>query len=65
MTANERDWLTIPEVAQELSLSTKTIRKQIAYGELKAHRFGRAIRVKRSDLEKAMKPIKTVANILG
>lgn len=59
------DWLTVSDAAQELQVSEKTIRKQIVYGDLKAYRFGgRAIRIKRSEIEKAMKPIKSVADYL-
>jgi excisionase family DNA binding protein len=42
--------LTIKETAEALRLSRKFIYRAIEAGELGCHRFGRAIRVSRSDL---------------
>jgi excisionase family DNA binding protein len=43
--------LTVDDVAQRLSLSTKSIRRAIADGELQHYRFGGAIRVAPEDLD--------------
>ena len=37
--------------AAELNVSQKHLRRAIARGELKHHRFGRAVRIAREDLE--------------
>jgi excisionase family DNA binding protein len=37
-------------VAEQLSLSTKTIRRWIDRGELRVHRLGRQIRISEDDL---------------
>jgi excisionase family DNA binding protein len=37
-------------VAEQLSVSTKTIRRWIDRGELRAHRLGRQIRISEDDL---------------
>jgi excisionase family DNA binding protein len=44
-------FLTVGQVADELGVSTKHIRRAIAGGELPFHRFGRAVRIARQDLE--------------
>jgi len=44
-------FLTVPEVADELGVSTKHVRRAIDRGDLPIHRFGRAVRVARADLE--------------
>jgi len=41
---------TIPEVAEHLKVSPKTVRRWIAAGGLAAHRFGRQIRITGIDL---------------
>lgn len=51
-------YLTIPQAGEVLALSPTTIRRMIQRGELKAHRAGRAIRIKSSEIERALKPIK-------
>lgn len=65
MNTPQRDWHSVDQVAEILGMSTKTVRQRILYGDLRAHRFGRLIRVKQSDLEKAMKPIKSVSDVLS
>jgi excisionase family DNA binding protein len=42
---------TVNEIADELQLSTKSIRRLIQSGDLQAHQFGDAIRVSPEDLE--------------
>lgn len=45
------EMLTIAEVAQELRVCERSVRRWIENGELRRHKFGRAIRVSRHDLE--------------
>jgi excisionase family DNA binding protein len=40
----------IAEVAEQVAVSTRTVRRWIANGELVAHRFGRALRISEVDL---------------
>jgi excisionase family DNA binding protein len=46
-----RSFFTISEVADQLQVSTRTIRRKIAAGELAVHNVGRLQRVSRTDLE--------------
>ncbi len=46
---------TIPEVADVLRVSTKTVRRWIAAKELPAHRLGRQWRITTEDLQKFLK----------
>jgi excisionase family DNA binding protein len=43
-------FLSVVEVAEELGVSTKHIRRAIDRGELPAHRFRRTVRIARNDL---------------
>ena len=43
-------FFTVAEVAEHLSVSTRTIRRWIESCELVAHRFGRAVRIGEGDL---------------
>jgi excisionase family DNA binding protein len=51
--------LSITEVAHNLNCSDDTVRRMISRGELRAYRVGssRLIRIKRADLERAMRPV--------
>jgi excisionase family DNA binding protein len=42
--------LTVQDVATDLQLSTKTIRRLIDRGDLPVHRLGRSVRVSEEDL---------------
>ena len=59
--------LTITEAAQRLHASTRTVYRMINSGELKAYRLGKraTIRIKACDIDAALTPIKTVADVLG
>lgn len=58
MPAEASESLSIGQVASELGCSHDTVRRMIARGELKAFRVGaRLIRIRRRDLERAMKPV--------
>lgn len=41
---------TIPETAERLKVSPKTVRRWIAQGKLKVHRFGKQLRIEETDL---------------
>ena len=45
------EWLTIEECAKAIRVSGMTVRRLVARGELKAHRFGRQWRIHRRDWE--------------
>jgi len=50
---NTREWLTVPEVAQELRIPRTRCYELIQRGELPAVRIGeRSIRVNRAELER-------------
>jgi excisionase family DNA binding protein len=48
--AGEVRFLTIQQVANQLGVSDKTVRRWIAGGDLKAHKFGAAVRISADDL---------------
>ena len=53
METNTREWLTVPEVAQELRIPRTRCYELIQRGELPAVRIGeRSIRVNRAELER-------------
>ena len=53
MEANIREWLTIPEMAEELKIPRSRAYDLCARGELPAVRIGeRSIRVNRAELER-------------
>ena len=43
--------LTIKDVAGDLNVSIKTVRRKIERGELRVHRIGRTIRIAEDELE--------------
>ena len=45
------EFLTIQEVAHALGLSERMVRAIVARGDLPHHRFGRCVRIKRTDLD--------------
>ncbi|MER5726674.1 helix-turn-helix domain-containing protein [Streptomyces sp. NPDC002418] len=51
--STESPWLTVREVAQHYRVSTRTITRWVASGELRSHRIGpgRLVRIHRSSLE--------------
>lgn len=51
-------WLTIQHIAEQHDLDTKSVRRAIARGELKARRFGpRALRVSAESVANWGRPI--------
>lgn len=59
-TTSDAQLLSIAQAAEILGLSTKTIRRRIAAGDLPAYRNGcRLIRVKASDLNRLFRRIST------
>lgn len=52
--ALDDSFLTVAEVAELLKLNQQTVRNWIDQGSLPAHRVGRRVRIKRSDLERLL-----------
>jgi excisionase family DNA binding protein len=44
-------FLTVGEVAQRLALSARQVRRLVKSRELRAHRFGRALRISAADFD--------------
>lgn len=51
--------LTIDEVAVHLRVSTRTVRRLIASGDLQASKIGRSVRVSRAAVEAMLGPDKS------
>ena len=51
----ETSFYTVKETARHLRLCEKQIRRLVWCGELRAYRFGTALRIKREDLEAYVK----------
>jgi len=49
---NDKDFLSVEEVAKRLGLKEETIRTYIREGLLNAYRFGNVLRVRTDDFEK-------------
>ena len=49
-TARPPRFFPIPDVADQLEVSPKTVRRWVARGELHVHRLGRQLRVSEDDL---------------
>jgi excisionase family DNA binding protein len=45
------DWLTVEEIATDLRIKESTVREWIRQKKLKAAKFGRDYRIKRSDYQ--------------
>jgi len=48
---DQPEFLTVDDVAAELGLSSKQVRRLIKSGALAHHRFGRLLRISRADLD--------------
>ena len=60
-TPTVRRWLTQDEAAEYLNVTTRTIRRMIAAGDLPASRLGkRMLRIDAADLDGLLRPIPTV-----
>jgi len=63
MTESEPYLLSLDAAAARLGVCTRTVRRAISAGELKAYRVrGKSIRVKTSDVDALLTPIPTSAN---
>ena len=49
------EYLTTQEAAEYLKVSTKTLRRWVLDGSLKAYKKGKIVRYTRTDLDKALK----------
>lgn len=63
--ADSPEYLSVAIAAARLGCAEMTIRRMIAQGDLRAYRFGRLIRIKPSDLEKAFKPVTNLHKMRG
>lgn len=62
MSASLERQLTLPEVAELLGVSTSSVRRLIARGDLRAYRYGpRLIRVDPADLRAMREPVTSLA----
>nr|WP_298986541.1 helix-turn-helix domain-containing protein [uncultured Micrococcus sp.] len=62
MSATLERQLTLPEVAELLGVSTSSVRRLIARGDLRAYRYGpRLIRVDPADLRAMREPVTSLA----
>ena len=59
--------VSINEAAEVLAVNHMTVRRMIQRGELPAYRIGksRAIRIKSSDIEKMLRPVTTLAEVVA
>ena len=57
---NKSDFYTVKEAAEKLKLSDMTIRTYINKGLIPADRIGGRIRIKRSEMENAIKEVKSL-----
>jgi excisionase family DNA binding protein len=58
-------WMTVAEVADDVRLSDRGVRKLIADGHLPAHKVGkRALRIRRADVDALFRPLPTVGSDL-
>ena len=46
------EWLSVEDVAKILKMDDETVRRWIRTKQLKAYKFGRNFRIRRSDLDK-------------
>ncbi|MFN0191999.1 MAG: helix-turn-helix domain-containing protein [Aestuariivirga sp.] len=51
-TNQSKRFLSVAEVAGELGVSSKHVRRMIARGDLRIYRFGKVIRIARDDLDR-------------
>lgn len=55
MSVETERWLTVPEAAEELRVSTKSVRRWIGTGHLSARRIGpKLLRVDRKSIDRMM-----------
>ena len=58
MVIEERDLVSVPEAARLLRVSTSTVRRLIASGDLPSYRVGqRTVRLNRRELGRALRPM--------
>ncbi|MFC7581575.1 helix-turn-helix domain-containing protein [Schaalia naturae] len=64
-TTIARDFLSVDEAAAIFGVSSKTVRRMISRGELRAKKFGTLIRISRTDLDRAGRPVTSLATVGG
>lgn len=51
-TNQSKRFLSVDEVAEELNVSSKHVRRMITRGDLRFYRFGKVLRIARDDLDR-------------
>ncbi len=59
MTEQQKEWLTVEQIAKELGVHPETIREYIRDGSLKAVQLKRSYRIRRSDYEQFLRERET------
>lgn len=57
--------LSVDGAAEFFGCTPLTVRRMISRGDLRAYRVGRLIRIRPSDLEKAMRPVTNTPELRG
>ena len=58
--AKKGEFISVKDAARLLEVSDLTVRNYISKGYIKAERIGRNIRIRRSELENALKEVKSL-----
>lgn len=58
--AKKGEFITVKDAAKHLKVAELTVRNYISKGYIKADRIGRKIRIRRSELENALKEVKSL-----
>ena len=57
-------WMTVPQVAADLQVGERTVRRYVSEGKLPAYRVGpRHLRIRRADVENLVTVVPTVGTI--
>lgn len=58
--ARSKEFITVKEAASLLGVAELTVRNYITQGNLKAERIGRRIRIRKIDIDRALKEVKSM-----
>jgi excisionase family DNA binding protein len=58
--AKKGEFISVKDTARHLEVAELTVRNYISKGYIKAERIGRSIRIRRSELENALKEVKSL-----
>lgn len=62
MSNPDTQWLTIAQFAEQLGVSSKTVRRRITDGTIPAIRIGRLVRIDAADLASVGSPVHANGN---